>query len=121
MTGVVWTATSNQPLAHDHAVGELFTATASTNGLAGGTYTATITVGPLTIPVTLNVPAVSPSSLTFNGAGTQTVTVTGLTNRTATSDQPWLTITPSANSFTATASTTGLAGGTYSATITVIR
>ncbi|MFN7919857.1 MAG: hypothetical protein U0Q16_07150 [Bryobacteraceae bacterium] len=120
VTGLTgWTATSSQPWLTITPSANSFTATASTNGLAGGTYTATITVGPLTIPVTLNVPAVSPSSLTFNGAGTQTVTVTGLTNWTATSDQPWLTITPSANSFTATASTTGLAGGTYSATITV--
>ncbi|MFN7919855.1 MAG: hypothetical protein U0Q16_07140 [Bryobacteraceae bacterium] len=50
----------------------------STAGLAAGTYNGTVTVtapgapnSPKTIAVTLNVAAVSPASLTFNGAGTR--------------------------------------------------
>ena len=107
------------------------TVTPATNGLAAGTYTATVTLSapgatgsPKTVPVTLTVtpPApptlsVTPSSLAFTATrggadpATKTLTVSsGGLNWTVSDDAPWLTVTPGAGSITVAAATGSLAG-----------
>ncbi|MFN7923114.1 MAG: BACON domain-containing carbohydrate-binding protein, partial [Bryobacteraceae bacterium] len=131
-----WTATSNQPWLTLTPSPNSVSAAVYTAGLAPNTYNATITIAatgatntPQTIPVTLTVPSptinFSPATLTFTGVNpvAQTVNITnsggGTLNWTATSNQPWLTLTPSANSVSAAVSTAGLAPNTYNATITI--
>ena len=87
------------------------TATATTGTLIAGTYNALITVNaasatPVSIPVTFTVTApaptltLSPPSLTLTGVqgganpGSQTVTVNANGNWTASSNVPWLTLSP---------------------------
>ena len=126
---------------------QALTVTASTAGLAAGTYQATVTVAapgvtgaPATIPVTLTVappaPAaldVSPSSLAFAAAvggaapAAKTLSVTnsgsGALTFTASDDAPWLSVTPASGSapatLTVTAAPAGLAAGTYTGAVTV--
>ena len=121
--------------------------TASTTGLAAGTYTANVTVAapgvagaPATIPVTLTVTApappalaVAPASLSFaatvggSAPAAKTLAVTntgsGALSFTAADDAPWLGVTPASGSapgtLTVTASPAGLAAGTYSGAVTV--
>jgi trimeric autotransporter adhesin len=62
--------------------------------------------------------AIAPSSLSFNGSGSQQVSVTGAAF-TATPDSAWLTATPSAGGLTLSANPAGLANGSYQATITL--
>ncbi len=79
---------------------------------------------PLAIPVvcivgTLNTGgplALSPASLIFTGAGSQTVAVTGPVF-TAAADVPWLALGPSGRSLTVTANSAGLAAGSYQGTV----
>jgi len=71
--------------------------------------------------------SLSKSSLTFTASGSQAFTVsnsgTGTLNWTATDNVSWLSVSPASGSnsgtVTATVSTSGLAAGTYSGTITV--
>ena len=122
------------------------TVTASVAGLTAGTYTATVTVAapgvsgsPKDIPVTFTVDpppppalAVSPSTVAFSATvggsapAAQNVSVTntgsGTLNWTAADDAAWLTVTPSGtapSNLTLTPSISGLAAGTYTATVTV--
>jgi hypothetical protein len=124
------------------------TVSASTAGLAAGTYTATVTVtasgaqgSPATVPVTLTVGAqppppalaVSPASLAFTAtaggvapAG-KTIDVTnaggGTLSYTASDDAAWLSVAPASGTapqaVTATVNQAGLAVGTYNATVTI--
>ena len=126
---------------------QTLTVTASTTGLAAGTYTANVTVAapgvagaPATIPVTLTVTApappalaVAPASLSFaatvggSAPAAKTLAVTntgsGALSYTAADDAPWLGVTPASGSapgtLTVTASPAGLAAGTYSGSVTV--
>jgi trimeric autotransporter adhesin len=66
-------------------------------------------VGPLTA---------SPSTLTFNGAGSQQVTVTGATF-TATSDSCWMTASVAGGTLTIATDPAGLAAGTYQGSVTL--
>ncbi|MFN7919853.1 MAG: malectin domain-containing carbohydrate-binding protein [Bryobacteraceae bacterium] len=135
---LTWTAVSNQPWLTLTPSANSVSAAISLTGLTANTYSATITINaagatntPQTVPVTLTVNAApptisfSPASLTFSGVSpaAQTVNVSnsggGTLNWTATSNQPWLTLTPSANSVSAAVSTAGLAPDTYNATITI--
>ncbi len=65
----------------------------------------------------------TPSVLAFNGSKTASLTVAGTGSWTVTSDQPWLTASPSGGNGTATvtlsASRGALAAGNYAATVTV--
>ena len=77
--------------------------------------------------------SVSPTSLTFSGTAggaspaSKTVTVSntggGTLNFTASDDEPWLTVSPASGAapkdLTAAVNTSGLAAGTYTATITI--
>ena len=113
--------------------------TANVTGLAPGTYNGAVTItatsatgSPATIPVTLNIAqppvlAVAPSSLTFTGAGSQSLAISntggGTLNWTAAANQAWLTVTPlsgtGAGSVSVTANVTGLAPGTYNGAVTI--
>jgi len=81
---------------------------------------------PLAIPVvyivgTLNRGgplALSPASLAFTSAGSQTVTVTGPAF-TAAANVPWLAVAASGQSLTVSASTCGLAAGNYQGTVAI--
>lgn len=108
------------------------TVTANAAGLAPGSYTGAVTVAPgQSVAVTLNVAVagsltVSPSSLTFDGPGTKTVSVTSSgtpLSFTASSNAAWLTVTPSSGQTPATlnvaASAAGLSPGIYTGTVTV--
>ena len=69
----------------------------------------------------------SPSSLSFAGSGTQTLTVSntggGTLDFTASDDASWLSVSPASGTapkdLTVTADATGLAPGTYNATVTI--
>jgi glucose/arabinose dehydrogenase/PKD repeat protein len=126
---------------------QTLTVSASTAGLAQGTYNGTVTVAapgvsgaPATIPVTLTVTApappalaVSPASLAFTasvGGGAPAAKTLSVTNAgsgalsfTATDDAPWLSVTPGSGSapqgLTVSVSPTGLAAGTYNGAVTV--
>ena len=138
-----WTAAANQawlsvsPLSGTGA-GSV-SVTANVTGLAPGTYNGTVTItatgatgSPATIPVTLNIAqppvlTVAPSSLTFTGAGSQSLAISntggGTLNWTAAANQAWLTVTPlsgtGAGSVSVTANVTGLAPGTYNGAVTI--
>ena len=105
-------------------------------GLAAGSYSGTITISApgataQTVAVTLNVVAspqltLSPSALTFFGAGSQSVTVgsTGsVLSYSASSNAAWLIVSPPSGAtpgaLSATTNVSGLAPGTYSGLITV--
>jgi Subtilase family/Viral BACON domain len=116
----------------------------NSSALSIGTYTGTITIGsanafnsPVNLPVTLTVlPAfsVSPSSMSFvgmfGGISTegQTLNISNndpsLLDWTASSDVPWLTISPASGSAPSTSPTvsvdlSGLSIGSYTGTITI--
>jgi PKD repeat protein/glucose/arabinose dehydrogenase len=122
--------------------------TASTAGLAPGTYNATVTVtapgaddSPATVPVTLTVAdqppppalAVAPASLSFAatvGGGApagKTLDVTntgsGTLSFNASDDAAWLSVAPASGNapqtVAVTASPAGLTAGTYTATVTI--
>ena len=138
-----WTAAANQawltvtPLSGTGA-GSV-SVTANVTGLAPGTYNGAVTItatgatgSPATIPVTLNIAqppvlTVAPSSLTFTGAGSQSLAISntggGTLNWTAAANQAWLTVTPlsgtGAGSVSVTANVTGLAPGTYNGAVTI--
>ena len=124
----------------------MVTASVSLAGLLSGSYTATVTVTATgatakTVPVTLTVTAstssgtigFSPTSLTFTGTvgganpAAKPINISnsggGILSWMASDNAAWLTLTPvsGSNSGTVTASvnTSGLAAGTYNATITV--
>jgi uncharacterized protein (TIGR03437 family) len=111
-------------------------ATANVTGVTPGSYTGLITITAAgataqTVAVSLNVVAapqltLSPSSLTFSGAGSQSVTVgsTGsVLSYSASSNAAWLIVSPASGaapgSLSATTNVSGLAPGTYSGLITV--
>ncbi|MFN7926147.1 MAG: malectin domain-containing carbohydrate-binding protein, partial [Bryobacteraceae bacterium] len=137
-----WTAVSNQPWLTLTPSANSVSAAVSIAGLAPNTYNATITISapgatntPQTIPVSLTVnPApptinATPGSLSFTGVqgaanpAAQVINIAngggGTLNWTAVSNQPWLTLTPSANSVSAAVSLTGLTPSIYNATITI--
>ncbi|MCC6537200.1 MAG: hypothetical protein IT162_06595, partial [Bryobacterales bacterium] len=117
------------------------------NGLAAGSYSAVVTLTPpspslpVTIPVTLTVAAApvtpqlapSPAALAFEAQAGGAVpaprpvnvasTTSAVLSFTATSNQPWLAVTPNGGSTPGTLSvsvnTTGLAAGTYSGSVTL--
>lgn len=121
----------------------------ATSGLSAGTYNATITItdanatnNPQTIPVTLTVTSTTPPAITLApstlspsctagaNAASQSFTVQntggGTLSYTISDDQTWLSQTPTtgtstgeADTITVNYSTSGLAAGTYNATITV--
>lgn len=120
------------------------TAAVNTNGLAAGTYNATLTVSaagaansPVTIPVSLTIrgPAlnVAPSSLNFSGAlggnnpAPQTLSLlntgAGTLNWTASENATWLALSPTSGTapatLTASVNLNGLPVGTYNTTITI--
>jgi hypothetical protein len=146
-----WTASSNQgwltvsPTSGSGAA--TLSASATLSGLAAGSYSGAITVSasgatgsPQTIPVSFSVaPApvpvlgISSTALSFNGTvgganpASQSVSVSntggGTLNWTASSNQSWLTASPSSGSGPGTlsisANLAGLAAGTYSGAINV--
>jgi hypothetical protein len=123
------------------------TVTYATTGLAAGTYNATITItdanatnNPQTVTVTLTVnarPTISRSPASFarsiftgTNASSDTFTVQNTGGNTLSysisDDQTWLSVSPAsgtstgvANTHTITYATSGLAAGSYSATITI--
>jgi Concanavalin A-like lectin/glucanases superfamily/Viral BACON domain len=123
------------------------TVTADVTGLAAGTYNANVTIdggaitgSPQTIPVTLTVApppppvlSLTPATMTFSATqgganpafqnASVTNTGTGSLDVTASSDKPWLTVTPASATAPATlsigANVSGLAAGTYTGNVTV--
>ena len=122
---------------------------AVTTGLAAGTYSDTVTIAasgasgsPKTVSVTLNVSAAPPPSPALSLSGTavsfsatagasnpaaKNITITnsggGTLNWTASKGQPWLTLSAASgtapSSLGLTVSTSGLAAGTYTDTVTI--
>jgi len=116
------------------------TVSVKTTGLAAGTYTSAITItaagasnSPLSVPVTLVVPAiaVNPGSLTFNQVGgtapaAQNLAITSTSTPlsfTAAAGASWLSILPASGTTPATlavsVNSSGLAPGTYTSAITI--
>ena len=118
----------------------VLTVTATTGALTAGTYNAQVTVSapnatPVSVPVLFTVTApsptltVSPTAVTFSGVqggtnpASQSVTVSSNSNWTASSNTPWLTLSPSSGngngSLAANVTLASAAVGTNQATITV--
>jgi hypothetical protein len=142
-----WSVVSSQPWLTASASTTLtpgvITAAVNTTGLAVGSYSGTLTVyapgvanSPISIPVTLAVNAsalsLAPASFTFFGAiglnpAPKSLQITnagaGALSWTASNTSTWLSLSPTSGSAPSTvsvaASTSGLAVGSYSDTITV--
>ncbi|MFN7921291.1 MAG: hypothetical protein U0Q16_14415 [Bryobacteraceae bacterium] len=117
------------------------TVTTTPSALAPGTYNGTVTIAPAngtpprTIAVTLTIaappanPTISalPSALSFNGAGSQPVSLTTSNGSavpfTATASDPWILLAPTSGTapgtLTVTANPASLAAGTYNGTVTI--
>ncbi len=144
---LTWSASVNQPwMTLTPATGSapgIITVNVSTTGLSAGSYDAVVSLtspeasnSPRSVPVTLTLalPALiaSPTGLGFNaeqggGApGPQVLTLSNVAGSplswTAAVDQPWLSVDSTSGtapgSLTVSASSAGLAAGTYNATIT---
>jgi hypothetical protein len=143
---LTWSASDNAAWLSLSPVSGTNSGTVSTSvnltGLAAGTYNATITVTATgatakPIPVTLTLTAAtssgtigfSPTSLTFTGTvgGTnpaaKTISISntggGTLSWAASDNAAWFTLSPASGTVTASVNTSGLAAGTYTATITV--
>gem|GEM_PF-2863255 len=145
-----WTAATDQPwltvIPTSGSAPSTVTVKAVTTGLAPGLYNGTVTVGapgasnsPRAVSISLTVPqpvppalATSPSSMSFSALAGSTPpaktlsienTGGGTFDWTATTNQPWLGVNPTAGSapasVTVTASTAGLAPGSYQGALTV--
>ncbi len=145
-----WAASSNQPwllVSPTSGTGNgTLTASVDVTGLAAGTYNATITVAdagasnsPQTVPVTLTVAPIprsivlDPTTLSFSATrlgpnpANQTIALTnggdGELSWTASSNQSWLSVSPTGGTgnatLTASVDITGLSAGTYNGTITI--
>jgi hypothetical protein len=140
-----WSASADAPwVSLSHTVSSPFATlwvSVDPTGLAPGTYTSTITItathlgsavagSPQTATVTMTVAAqdltITPASLTFSSqAGAtapapKTLTVTnGLLPYSVSDDAAWLSTSQSGGTVTASVDPTGLAAGTYNATVTV--
>ncbi len=115
------------------------TVSVNSSGLVPGSYTGTVTVNapnsannPQTVSVTLTVPnpvslTISPSTLTFTAAGSQTVALgsngTALSFNAAVSGGSWLSVSPASGTtpvnLRVSVAPGNLSPGTYSGTITV--